>query len=86
MFPVAVPCILLSCFEVKLKENDSHLLKIYVSGIVLSDFHITQTTPVLSESQQTLFLFVKSGLSVGQAQKSRMFLQREFGMTLLFTY
>lgn len=27
MFPVAVPCILLSCFEEKFKENDSHLLK-----------------------------------------------------------
>lgn len=86
MFPVAVPCSLLSCFEKKFKENDSHLLKIYVSGIVLNDFHITQTTPVPSESQQTLFLFVQSGLSVGQAQKSRVFLQKEFGMMLLFTY
>ena len=65
MFPVAVPCILLSCFEGKFKENDSHLLKLYVSGIVLSDFHITQTTPVPLESQQRLFLFVQSGLLCG---------------------
>lgn len=69
IFPVAEACNLLSCFEEKFKENDPHLLKIYVSGIVLSDFHITQTTHVLSESQQKLSLFMKSGFSVGEAQE-----------------
>lgn len=41
--------------------------KIYVSGTTLGDLHTTQTTHVLPESQQKLFLSVKFGLPVGKA-------------------
>lgn len=34
-----------------------------MSGIVLGDFHTTQTTRVLPETQQKLFLFVKFELA-----------------------
>lgn len=48
-----------------------------MSGIVLGDFHTTQTTCVLPETQQKLFLFVKfelacrKGIALGDPFKGR---------------